>query len=313
MILSPLLAEVLSSNVSLGAFLNPPNLFLLVTLGYGVPVLVIRELAVRRKLGLQGLLLLGVAYGIYNEGIIAKTFLLTRDVPLEQFSGYGMLLGIGVPWAILISSWHALFSVLLPILYVYHVFPSSIHEPWIGKRTSWVLLALILATGFVNFLSLSNNGQKGSPLQLVVLVAAGSVLSVLALRASRPEVTLQNEYSGKYVWGGVLWFAISIAVPIGIAGFHAPVLLYLAYALLLTALLGFVFSRRPEVSRDALLLFGLGAQICTAVGVLVTFLLAFDPQRVLSSVLFLVLFSYLVFSIRSSAHPPLAPSEKQQS
>ncbi len=111
MILSPLLAEVLSSNVSLGAFLNPPNLFLLITLGYGIPVLIIRELAVRRQLGLQGLLLLGVAYGIYNEGFIAKTFLLACNVPLEQFNGYGMLLGIGVPWAILISSWHALFSV----------------------------------------------------------------------------------------------------------------------------------------------------------------------------------------------------------
>jgi hypothetical protein len=110
-ILSPLLAEVLSSNMSLAGFLNPVNFLRLVTLGCGIPVLVTRELAVRKRLGIPGVLLLGAVCGIYNEGI--KTFLLTHDVALAQFNGYGMLFGIGVPWALMISLWHALFSVLV--------------------------------------------------------------------------------------------------------------------------------------------------------------------------------------------------------
>jgi hypothetical protein len=311
MILSPLLAEVLSSNLSLAGFLDPLNLVLLVTLGYGIPVLLIRELAVRKKLGVQGLLLLGLAYGVYNEGIIAKTFLLTHDVPLVQFNGYGMLLGIGVPWALLITLWHALFSVLLPILYVYHFFPSASEEPWIGKRTAWVLLVAVLGAGVVNFLSLSNNGQQGSPLQLVALIAAGALLSLLALRASRPVLIQRVENSRKYVWWGVGWFAVSLAIPISVAGAGAPVLFYVAYILALVAGLAVALSRAREVSQGRLLLFGLGAQICIALWMLVTFLVALDPQKVLSSTLFLVLFFYLVFSAEGPYRSALEPPRRQ--
>lgn len=301
MVLSPLLAEVLSSNVSLATFLEPVNLLLLATVGYGVPILVIREFTVRKRLGVPGLLLLGLAYGIYNEGLIAKTFLLVHGVPVPQFDGYGMALGFGVPWALLITLWHALFSVLLSILYVYHFFPAASREPWIGKRTAWVLLVAVLAVGVVNFLSLSNNGRQGSPLQLVVLLATVALLTLLALRASRPAIVLHAESSRKFVWWGVAWFAIAVAVPVSLAGLRAPVLLYYAHMLLLGAVLAGAFFKTPEVSQRRLLLFGLGAQICTALWMLSTFLVAFDLQKALGSALFLVLFFYLVFSAKTAA------------
>ena len=66
------LAEVLSENVQLLTLVQPLP-FLLVTLTYGVPVLLIRELAVARNLNTMGLALLGLAYGILNEGVLAKT------------------------------------------------------------------------------------------------------------------------------------------------------------------------------------------------------------------------------------------------
>ena len=82
------LAEVLSQNVALLTFVQPVP-FLLVTLTYGVPVLVIRELAVARKLNDAGLILLGLAYGILNEGVLAKTLTLSDGPPLQDFAGYG--------------------------------------------------------------------------------------------------------------------------------------------------------------------------------------------------------------------------------
>lgn len=36
---------------------------------YGVAALLIRELAVRWHLGIEGILILGIVFGIYNEGI----------------------------------------------------------------------------------------------------------------------------------------------------------------------------------------------------------------------------------------------------
>ena len=55
------LAEVLSQNVRLLTFLQPVP-FLLVTLTYGVPVLVIRELSVARDLDEAGLFPLSCAW-----------------------------------------------------------------------------------------------------------------------------------------------------------------------------------------------------------------------------------------------------------
>jgi hypothetical protein len=79
---------VLSQNVQLFTFLQPVP-FLLVTLTYGVPVLVIRELSVARELDEVGLVVLGLAYGILNEGVLAKTLTLPDGAPLHDFAGYG--------------------------------------------------------------------------------------------------------------------------------------------------------------------------------------------------------------------------------
>lgn len=79
------LAEVLSQNVPLLTFLQPLP-FLLVTVSYGVPVLLIRELVVARKLNTVVVALLGLAYGILNEGVLAKTLTQPAGAPLDRFA-----------------------------------------------------------------------------------------------------------------------------------------------------------------------------------------------------------------------------------
>ena len=50
--------------------------------------------SLRRQLGLAGLFVLGLVYGIFNEGIIAKTFYLATNVPINKFDGYGYVLAL---------------------------------------------------------------------------------------------------------------------------------------------------------------------------------------------------------------------------
>ena len=61
MILSTLLPELFSGNTSPVTMLNPLVFILFFTIGYGLPVLVIREVLVRWNLGFGGLFLLGLA------------------------------------------------------------------------------------------------------------------------------------------------------------------------------------------------------------------------------------------------------------
>ena len=78
---------------------------------YGCAVLLIRELSVRWRLGLIGIFILGLAYGFYNEGIVTKTLLLSKTIPMNNFI-YPTKFGINWAWALFINVWHALHAVL---------------------------------------------------------------------------------------------------------------------------------------------------------------------------------------------------------
>ena len=75
-------------------------LMAMMTIGYGFAVLLLREQAVRMRAGGISILLLGLIYGIYNEGIIAKTFLRVHGVPIKTFDSYGLYEGVETGWAI---------------------------------------------------------------------------------------------------------------------------------------------------------------------------------------------------------------------
>ena len=137
------LAEVLSGNVPLLTFLQPLP-FLLVTLTYGVPVLAIREFAARRDLNVIGIAVLGLAYGILNEGVIAKTLTQPGGAPLQEFAGYGRIGALQLGWAVFILPWHALHSVLYPILIASWLAPDA-DRPWFVGRARFVYYALLVA------------------------------------------------------------------------------------------------------------------------------------------------------------------------
>lgn len=66
MVGSALLAEVISGGTPLTLFMAPGVFLPFVVLVYGIPVLVLREVAVRRGYGPLGLWCLGVLYSLVN-------------------------------------------------------------------------------------------------------------------------------------------------------------------------------------------------------------------------------------------------------
>jgi hypothetical protein len=70
LLLAPVLGELVSGHMSPLEFLDPGR-FLLLALPYGLGALVCRELKVRWGKGWLAFLLLAVAYGLYEEGVVA--------------------------------------------------------------------------------------------------------------------------------------------------------------------------------------------------------------------------------------------------
>ncbi len=113
---------------------------------YGGGAVLFREITLRWGKGIATLLLLRVAYGIIEEGLMVKSFFDPAWMDLGVLGLYGRWLEVNRIWAFFLMPYHAVFSITIPIVLVELAFPHRKSDPWIGRRTFWLLA---LAFGFV--------------------------------------------------------------------------------------------------------------------------------------------------------------------
>ncbi|NEW09907.1 hypothetical protein GK047_28900 [Paenibacillus sp. SYP-B3998] len=141
--LSPILGEVLFGALPLSKAI--PGLLSLIGL-YGGGALMIRELVRIRRLGVWSLFLLGLAYGIVEEGVVVQSFLNPHYPGLDFLGEYGRSFGISWVWAVFIVVYHAVFSVTIPIVLTECIFPEKRDEPWLGKKGWFFVASIFLGT-----------------------------------------------------------------------------------------------------------------------------------------------------------------------
>lgn len=122
-LLSPIIAELLSGSSPPLEFFNPISFALLLGL-YGSGVLVVRELSVIWKTGWIGVIVLGAAYGILEEGVAIKSFFDPFWMDLGGLGEYGRYLGTNWVWAVWLTIYHSMISIALPILLIWFLYPN---------------------------------------------------------------------------------------------------------------------------------------------------------------------------------------------
>lgn len=263
-IITPFLTELLSGNMTLVAILNPVNFLALVIIAYSLPVLAIRELAVRWNLGFFGIFLVGLAYGIFNEGILAKTILLQHNVPLSDFDNYIYHFGINFSWMPVILVWHALHSVLFPILLTYFFFPGHTSQPWLSKKTTFIVLipAVVLVTAA--FFGNTSGGVVGTLPHFVFFVALMFGLFCLARVFKMEPEKIVNRSAFWPVVVGFLIVIFFLIIPSVLADNKTSPPIFYAY-LLISFLLFIFFLRNARNDLHKLLFVGLGMYIASAI------------------------------------------------
>lgn len=168
--LTPILAELLSGSTPLNEYLNP---FIVLIFGmlYGSGAILIRELVLHWKKGWFSLLLLGMAYGIYEEGLMVRSFFDPNWVDLGNLGIYGRVFGVNWIWSEHLTIFHALLSIAASIAFVEMLYPDKRGESWIGPR--------------------------------------GLLWNVLAFAASLTIGALLNPYDAPDAWLGMCWLAIA--------------------------------------------------------------------------------------------------------
>ncbi|HLY30856.1 MAG TPA: hypothetical protein VKQ36_07490, partial [Ktedonobacterales bacterium] len=130
---------VTSSTNPLKMVLQPISLpFIMVF--YGTADLMIREAMIRRRLGLASLLLFGIAFGFINEGVAAGTWYTVIPTGYVRYGGIDWL------WALGVTTFHIVISVITPIIFIDIVFPRFAGQPLLRKRG--IVICAILFFGF---------------------------------------------------------------------------------------------------------------------------------------------------------------------
>jgi hypothetical protein len=218
---APVVTEIVSGSTPAHALLDPRiDLFLL--MAYSLPLLAIRELALRWRLPTAGVFILGLAYGIWNEGLLAQTLLRFENVPINKFDGYIYLAGFNFSWAALIVPWHAFLAVVFPLALVAGLFPSCAQEGWLGKRVFALLTSIVIALAL--FIS---TFRKPHPQMLACLLAmAGLVFASYLLRGRKTGESRGNHQRAHPFMFGAAAYPVFVLGAIVLAANRAPALVY---------------------------------------------------------------------------------------
>jgi hypothetical protein len=129
-IVAPIFGELFSGSSPLNEYINPVT-FLTLGLLYGSGAIICRELVIRWNRGWVSLLLLGFAYGIYEEGLLVQSFFDPGWQDLGVLATYGRVAGVNWVWTEHLTIFHALISICASVAFVEILFPERRRESWV--------------------------------------------------------------------------------------------------------------------------------------------------------------------------------------
>jgi hypothetical protein len=230
--LAPLVAEFL-----LGDFpVTYLPLLLVVAPMYGGGAILVREVTRRTGRGWPTIVLLGLAYAVFEEGVTTQS-LFDPDYAHAHLLDRGFVpaLGIAVPWTIFVLTLHTVWSISVPVALVEGLTPDRRTRPWLGRVGLVVAAALFVVGSVLTVLISYRTDHFLAPwpaLAGTVLIATGLAAAALRLpRSGRHPATARRPPSS--------WLVFAVALGAGVVhmiGFALPT--WVAVAVLAANLAG---------------------------------------------------------------------------
>ncbi len=225
---APVFGEVLSTSSPPVEFFKPAVFLIQVAL-YGSGALLVRECARRWHKGWISILLLGMAYGIYEEGLVVRSFFDPNWVDIGVLGSYGRMAGINWIWSISLTIFHAVVSIGLPILVVELVFPQQHKEPWLGKAGS-VITGVVFASFLFFASALKLYAILADKFLLCLVCMAGLIYLAYKWKDNWFEAkNKKNVKPGKIGFGGFVWMVLFVLGMWLLPALNLPASLTFAY------------------------------------------------------------------------------------
>lgn len=175
LLIAPFFGEGLSGSTPPLDLLLPWN-HAFMAASYGCGALVCREVAHRFGLGFTGLVLLGVAYAVWEEALVDRYWFLPQFWEDSGIGSYSVVWHGNVLLAAHLTVFHAAISICASVLVVEWLAPRGRDRPWIG-RPGLVIAGLLLAMTPLIY------GEFDQRPPIPVLVAAGVLLVAVVVTA----------------------------------------------------------------------------------------------------------------------------------
>lgn len=204
--LAPLVAEYLLGNLPIKLIVA---LVLLAPM-YGGGALLIRELVRRAGRGWPSIVLLGLAYGIFEEAFTTQSLFNPNYLHLNMHllqPAYIPALHMGGWWTVFVLSLHMIWSVSTSIALAEAAVPDRAEIPWLGSiGLTITTLLFVLGIAGTTIVSYRHDHFISLPGQFIGAAAACIMLVIAAFRLPRRRTP------GKTGWAPNPWLAGVVAL-----------------------------------------------------------------------------------------------------
>ncbi len=230
-LLSPFLAEILGGSTTPVHVLTNPLSFPLIWMFYGAGVLIVREFWLRWGRNYLSLLILGAAYGIFEEGLVLKSWFNPLWPDLGPLAFYGRVWGINTVWAVWLTIYHSIMSIAAPILILEIVYPELQTDTLMGRKGIIALFAILAIPSFLFYFKLSN---YSAPMpQYILSIFLFLLLLIFAKKCGCSwNIKARHPFVSGLILATLLFLNFTFLPKL-----HAPPLLSIIFGILLVALL----------------------------------------------------------------------------
>ncbi|MFQ3544095.1 hypothetical protein Q7A53_08405 [Halobacillus rhizosphaerae] len=206
--LAPLFGEYLLGILSLSEiyyvlFLSPM---------YGGGAILIREVTRRAGQGTVMLLILGIAYGLIEEGIVDQMLFNPNYLAGQEWNSYISFLGMDGRLTIYVLAMHAVWSTCIPILLIEALFPERKLKPWLSKKGLGFVAALfIIGSAYLCYETKMEKHFFASVPQLLGTTLTVIILVIVSFKCKyHTSVSLETPAPKPWFIGGVSFITSSL-------------------------------------------------------------------------------------------------------
>jgi hypothetical protein len=199
-------AEILTGSTSIEGILTYPLSTLEGMIFYGFQIAMISDISIRFKFNMAKIYLLGLIYGIMEEGIALFTMESTRTHTL-----WLSYFGLNISWTIYIMLFHAVITVCSTILIVNVILKNKPENPFLSIN-SYLIMIPVLGIIYYRFIYGSLNAGRIPDISSVLILINLMLIIVLFLIFNEYKIKRKFHFKEIYSITLSLW-SLGISIP----------------------------------------------------------------------------------------------------